>query len=157
MALTTFVAGNVLQAEQLNDSFAAMVQKAEVAGATVNTNQTTTSATYTDLTTVGPQVTVTTGTSVLIMITADLGDPSNTAGFIRAAFAVSGATTRAASDNEALIFAGSLVGGSDPINTGSRAVVINGLTAGSNIFTMKYKTSAGTASFQNRNIVVIPL
>jgi len=157
MALTTFVAGQVLTALQLNDSFDAMVQKAQVSGAVVNTNQTTTSSTYTDLATVGPEVTTTTGTSVLIMITADLGDPANTAGLIRASFAVSGATTRAASDNEALIFAGAVVGGTDPITTGSRAVVITGLTAGSNTFTMKYKTSAGTASFANRNIVVIPL
>jgi len=128
-----------------------------VGGAEVLTNQTTTSTSYTDLTTAGPAVTITTGTSVIVLITADLGDPSNTAGFIRASFAVSGATTRAASDNEALIASGAAISTADPFGTYSRAVVITGLTAGSNVFTMKYKVSAGTASFQNRNIVIVAL
>jgi len=123
----------------------------------VLTNQTTTSTSYADLTTAGPAVTITTGTSVIVLITADLGDPSNTAGFIRASFAVSGATTRAASDNEALIASGAAISTADPFGTYSRAVVITGLTAGSNVFTMKYKVSAGTASFQNRNIVIVAL
>jgi len=128
-----------------------------VGGAEVLTNQTTTSTSYTDLTTAGPAVTITTGTSVIVLITADLGDPSNTAGFIRASFAVSGATTRAASDNEALIASGAAISTADPFGTYSRAVVITGLTAGSNVFTMKYKVSTGTASFQNRNIVIVAL
>lgn len=128
-----------------------------VGGAEVLTNQTTTSTSYTDLTTAGPAVTITTGTSVIVFITADLGDPSNTAGLIRASFAVSGATTRAASDNEALIAAGGAISTADPFGTYSRAVVITGLTAGSNVFTMKYKVSTGTASFQNRNIVIVAL
>ncbi len=128
-----------------------------VGGAEVLTNQTTTSTSYADLTTAGPAVTITTGTSVIVLITADLGDPSNTAGFIRASFAVSGATTRAASDNEALIASGAAISTADPFGTYSRAVVITGLTAGSNVFTMKYKVSAGTASFQNRNIVIVAL
>jgi hypothetical protein len=128
-----------------------------VGGAEVLTNQTTTSASYTDLATAGPAVTITTGTSVIVLITADLGDPANTAGFIRASFAVSGATTRAASDNEALVASGAAISTSDPFGTYSRAVVITGLTAGSNVFTMKYKVSAGTASFQNRNIVIVAL
>ncbi|MBI3358540.1 MAG: hypothetical protein HY037_02980 [Nitrospirae bacterium] len=39
----------------------------------------------------------------------------------------------------------------------SATFYVTGLTAGSNTFTAKYKTSAGTATFVNRNIVVIPL
>jgi len=156
MALTTFVAATVLEAQQLNDSFAAMVQKNEIAGNTVLTSQSTTSTTYTDLATVGPTVTLTTGTSVIVCITSNMSDVGNTAGFFRASFDVSGATTRAASDDEALVVAGTNIAG-DPFSTLSRTVVITGLTAGSNVFTMKYKTASGTAGFSSRNIVVIPL
>ena len=40
---------------------------------------------------------------------------------------------------------------------GSATYVVSGLTAGSHTFTAKYRTSAGTETFTNRSIIVIPL
>ena len=40
---------------------------------------------------------------------------------------------------------------------GSATFYVTGLTAGSNTFTAKYRVDAGTGTFANRTIVVIPL
>ena len=39
----------------------------------------------------------------------------------------------------------------------SAGYIITGLTAGSNVFTAKYRVSANTGTFQNRNISVIDM
>jgi hypothetical protein len=117
-------------------------------GANVATSETTTSASYVDLATSGPAVSVTTGTKALVTISAYM-QPSTTA-TLRASVAVSGATTVAAADS-ACIRQGQSAGlGS----TNARTVLLTGLTAGSNTFTIKYKTDGGTATFDNRGISV---
>jgi hypothetical protein len=125
-----------------------------ISGASVQTVETTTSTSYTNLTTSGPQVTVTTGAQALVWINAR---PANaTAGVLSiASFEVSGATTRAASDNESVYI-------DDPdANSIIRAcscTLVTGLTAGSNTFKMVYKSGAGgTAGFAYRHIVVMGL
>lgn len=123
----------------------------------VATSQTTnTTASYQDLTTVGPQVTITTGTSALAIISCTSSLPGGDNNWESAmSVAVSGATTISASDNWKLS-----VG---PSNTAARAasrvIVFDGtLTAGSNTFTAKYKpTNSVTATFSNRTLVVLPL
>jgi hypothetical protein len=122
--------------------------------ATVATSQTTTSTSYTDLATAGPAVTVTTGTKALVIVSAFMQSPSSA--FAYTSFAVSGATTIAASDNYA--FRGRVDGDNNQgirINA-SRATVVT-LTAGSNTFTAKYKVDSGTGTFANRDIFVINL
>jgi hypothetical protein len=121
------------------------------ASATVGTFQTTTSTTFTDLATAGPAVTITTGTKALVIVSSFLY--SSIAGYNSfAGFAVSGATTIAATDDYALAD-GTTAGGGV-----SRATRLTTLTAGSNTFTMKYRqTISGTASFVNREIIVIDL
>ena len=118
--------------------------------ATVATSQTSTSQTYTDLATAGPAVTLTTGTKALVIISAGssvgIGDNSYVS------FAVSGATTIAASD------ANSLMDRTGVTLLRSRAVMLTTLTAGSNTFTMKYRASGGgTITADNRQIIVIDL
>jgi hypothetical protein len=73
-------------------------------------------------------------------------------------FAVSGATTLAASDAQSLV-AGILGGGGAPRPDmqGSATYLVTGLTAGSNTFTAKYRVDGSTGTFANRNIIVIPL
>jgi hypothetical protein len=118
----------------------------------VATAQTTTSTTYTDLGTVGPAVTVNVPASgkVLVSVTAGMFDSNNSAlNFM--SFAISGATTQAAADTRGL----SLLG--NTAQQASASFVVTGLNAGSTTFTAKYRTSAGTATFQNRSIWVIPL
>ena len=119
--------------------------------ATVATSQTTTSSSYTDLTTAGPAVTITTGTKALVIISVKLTSGGvGQAAFV--GFAVSGATTTAAADASAL--------GTDNAPAGSYQssyVTKATLTAGSNTFTVKYKSDGTTATFANRQITVIDL
>ena len=124
------------------------------ATATVATSETTTSASYTDLTTAGPAVTVTTGTRALVIITARLSNSTSPQSAF-ASFAVSGATTVAADDAYQLMV--QAASGGMPILRMSSSVIITGLTAGSNTFTMKYKVSANTGTYEKRNIVVIDM
>jgi hypothetical protein len=122
------------------------------ATATVATSQTTTSTSYTDLATAGPAVTLTTGTKALVVF--NLLDYSSSTGTVYASVAISGATTLAVSDDWGTRFDSSLANYGA---TQSRSVLFTGLTAGSNTFTMKYKVSSVTGTFQARSIVVIDM
>lgn len=120
-------------------------------GATVATSQGTASTSYTDLATAGPAVTVTTGTTALVTISATL---TNSNGLLISlmSVAVSGATTLAAADANSI----QVLGGSAP--SGSRTFKLSSLTAGDNTFTAKYRTNgASTATFFNRDITVVGL
>ena len=121
------------------------------ATATVATSQSTSSATYTDLATAGPAVTLTTGTKVLVFTNTEVSTASGR--YVFADFAISGATTRAATDDTCV------KAGDDTNAVQFRIGVANlmTVTAGSNTFTMKYRTNAGTSSFINRTIVVVAL
>ena len=124
--------------------------------ATVATRQGSNSNTYTDLATSGPAVTLTTGTKVLVIVSATM-DTNNTNSAIMAMdFAVSGATTRAATDATALI-APNTVRTSALAFRASSAQIIT-VTAGSNTFTAKYHSTNGEENFwANRTITVIDL
>lgn len=122
--------------------------------ASIPTSETTTSAAYADLATVGPRITVTTGTIAFVWFAAAHAH-SATDNETACSVAVSGASTVAASNawqhSVDGITAGNFVrGGSFHIFTG--------LTAGSNIFTMKYRLGvSGTATFRDRELGVLPL
>jgi hypothetical protein len=118
--------------------------------AQVDTEQTTTSTTYADLTTAGPAVTITTGTRAIVRISALMYQTTGGTGFV--SVAVSGATTVAANDTDALTYASTTFGSSM-----SRDILIDGLTPGSNTFTMKYRTTANTLNAGRRTISVTPL
>ena len=152
MALTTFVAGNVLTAAQLNDSFDAVYKVRNITAATVATSQTTASSSYTDLATAGPSVTVTTTTKALVILTAYLTGNVGAEEYFMSV-AVSGATTIAAADTQALRIDISTA------NEGTQMSVVYPvtLTAGSNTFTAKYRRGgpAGTLTASDRNITVI--
>lgn len=145
----TFVSGAVLTAAQMN-ILGGDISFLVASGNTVATSQTTTSATYGDLTTVGPAVTATTGANAIVILSANISNSASDASLM--GYAISGATTLAASDNTALGSA----------NTGfgiqsSYIAVQTGLTAGSNTFTAKYRTTGGTATFVNRVLTVFAL
>lgn len=125
------------------------------AGATVSTSQTTSSTSFVDLTTVGPSVTMTTGTKAIISIYAGIAiDTSNNQAEV--GYAVSGATTIAASSARCLQIDGEPAG--DELRM-SAVFFESGLTGGSNTFTMKYRVATGATvgTFVDRHIVVIPL
>ena len=118
----------------------------------VTTSETTSSTSFTDLATAGPAVTVTTGTSALVIVSANLSN--DTAGaFAFMGYAISSATTVAADNSIALGFESNASG--DQLYA-SWAHLKSGLMAGSNVFTAKYSVDAGTGTFRYRYITVIP-
>jgi hypothetical protein len=119
----------------------------------VLTFQSTTSTSYTDLATSGPACTVTTGTKALVIFGANFSN-NITSSLAIMDFAVSGATTRAATDDTCALMNPYLAAQQQ---AWSRAITITGLTAGSNTFTAKYRTNNGTTTIGNRFITVIDL
>ena len=118
----------------------------------VITDQSTTSTSFTDLSTV-QSVTLTTGTKALILLSAV--EYNNGAGNdCRIGFSVSGATTFSANNDYALS------NNPDSANQSyavGGAIYYDALTAGSNTFTMKFNVAGGTGNFYNRNITVIDM
>ena len=122
----------------------------------IDTSETTTSTTFTDLATVGPSVTLTTGTKALVTITSYIHNSTNsTENFI--GFAVSGATTIAADSTRCLFLSNTSTGNGRPELRYSYSYILTGLTAGSNTFTLKYRCSSGTLRAQNRIISVVDM
>jgi hypothetical protein len=119
------------------------------------TAQTTaTVATYGDLATVGPAVTVTTGVSALVFISSAVGNATAGGGGLMS-FAVSGATTIAASDDRGLRSISGIAGETWRFGITHHQISLN---AGSNTFTAKYTTpTGGTCTFQQRELGVLPL
>lgn len=129
----------------------AMVERA-TSGAVVATAQTRSSTSYGDLATVGPAVTVTTGTTALVWITSGLENSVSGAGSY-VSFGVTGATTVNANDQWAVYVSGQ--DAASNVRRGS-ARRITGLAAGSNTFTAKYRVSSGIGTFSDREIIVMP-
>jgi hypothetical protein len=125
----------------------------QLAARTISTNfvsnlETTTSTTYTDLTTPGPAVTVTTGAQALVALKCDASN-SGASGSVMSV-AVSGTTSQAATDANSI----------GPDNTNKvrlGALVLLAIVGGSNTFTAKYRVTGGTGTFVNRSLIVIPL
>lgn len=127
----------------------------ELVTARVKENQSTTSTSYTDLATVGPSVTTPTSSYAFVVhggwmrnSTADIS------GQAMMSWAISGAHTRAAADSTACE-----VGGASA-NKAWRIYgmdLLSDITPGVNTFTCKYKVAAGTGSFSDRFIGVMPL
>lgn len=122
----------------------------------IDVGGTTTSTTFDDLAggaAVGPAVTLTTGTQALVFIHSQATNSG--AGSARASVEVSGASTIAAADNRSIATFGSADNGLGASTwtwyTGGLA-----LTPGSNTFTMKYRVSSGTGTFDDRRIAVMP-
>jgi hypothetical protein len=169
----TFVSGNVLTAAQLNvlsgDLNETGPAKATTPGqyfVATGTNaitartvgrdsvlvaESTTSTAFTDLTTFGPQVTVTTGTYVLMCMQAQLAN-NTVNGICTVGLDISGATTLAAGT----IWLSFTSGTANQQITCGTAVAVIGLTAGSNTFTMKYVVGSGTGTFHRRWLTILP-
>ena len=123
--------------------------------ATVATSQTISSATYTDLATAGPAVTITTGTKALVIVSCGQTTATNISDAGYMSYAVSGATTIAASDTVATTARHFVA--SQLVMRASSVSRLSTLTAGSNTFTAKYRNTGNTAGFINREICVINL
>jgi len=96
-------------------------------------------------------VTVTTGTEALVLLKAQLANSAaGSTTFL--AYSISGATTRAASNNSAISYEASV--NADLAQFGGFDLAIS-LTAGSNTFTLEGRVSANTGTITRPEIVVI--
>lgn len=154
--------------DNMNQSLVALATAANQSFVTTGTNvlaartiasdvdtglSTTASATYALLAdALATAVTLTTGTQALVFIQAELSHSVTANVDVSASYAVTGATSSVAADSKRILLDGVAA------NSGNRMGAFfwdTGLTAGSNTFTMQYKTSAG-ASLQaaKREIIV---
>jgi hypothetical protein len=121
--------------------------------ATVATGQATSSTTYTDLSTSGPTVTITTGTKALVYLGCNMTNNTISSG-ASMGYTISGATTSAAFDQFALYM--NAVTSGQNFSFGSPPLYVTGLTPGANTFTSKYRAvSSGSATFTDRRISVV--
>lgn len=122
--------------------------------ATNNSSSSRSSTAYGDLNSgAGPSVSIQTGSKALVTISAITQSSFNN--FMYISFDVTGASSVAASDNNGTWFRELSAGGG--MGSGiSRTLMITGLTAGVNTFTMKYRGSAGNAvDYACRSITVV--
>jgi hypothetical protein len=119
--------------------------------ASVLTSETTTSTTYTDLATPGPEVIATTGTTALVIVHGVVQNSGT--GSARMSFTVNGVALSTGVGDPRSIAIVNITAGSFLV---SGASIETGLTPGSNTFTAKYRVSASTGTFLSRRIIVMP-
>lgn len=118
----------------------------------VSAAQSTSSGSYVNLSTTGPSVTTDTGSHAFVITSTRI--ENNTSDFqSHYSWAISGATTRAASDSTAVTTDG-ITGGNFCRLTA--VDLLSDLTAGSNTFTAKYRVGGGTGTYADRRITVWP-
>lgn len=148
----TSVTGEIHTAAMLNETRDNLTFLGGSKGAAINTAEGTTSGTFTDLATAGPAVTVLTGAKAFVHVSAQINAVGTGQGYM--AFAISGATTVAASFNKCLQY-GAASGGY-VVQLGA-TFYVDSLTPGNNVFTAKYATGVVGVTFGLRNIAVQPL
>lgn len=119
----------------------------------IGTTETTASTSFVDLATVGPSVTSTTGSRAIVLLRAAM-ENSTTNESSHMGFAVSGASTAAATLNRAITMDGTPAASRVRIGM---AIFVDFLVAGVNTFTAQYSVSGGTGTFLSRELSVIPL
>lgn len=130
--------------------------------AKVNDTESTASTAFTDLATVGPTVSILIGSSGSALVTLSAILSCNNAAFSAVmGYAISGATTLAASANINKLLATNPVAGAGVFDMAemSYQTVHTGLTPGINTFQCKYMAlfGGGSASFGIRTLSVLPL
>lgn len=115
----------------------------------IDTSQSTSNSSYTNLSTSGPSVTMVTGARALVYITCSISNDGSNSSF--AGVQVTGATSISADDSRALRNFG----------TGEEYATMvrlyDTLNDGTNTFTMKYRALSGNATFRYRHLIVMPL
>jgi hypothetical protein len=131
---------------------------------TILTLETCSSTDWNDLATVGPQVTLETGSSALILFGAGFSGQTSagaTAGYVSVEVAPqtddaqTSGNTIAPDDSYALIYQCNAT--TDEFCGTHHVTHFNSLTPGSNTFTLKYRSSSGNTNFNRRRISVMPL
>lgn len=151
--------GEEVTAAKLNEVSAALNDldhRTSAYSAGVAALESTASATFTDLTTPGPAVPVTIGSTGKAMVALHCRQYNSISGDVSLmAIAISGATILAASDPLSLTFVSPIANGDVRHGT---CIEFTTLFGGPTTFTLKYRaTPAGTAVFETRLIAVTPL
>jgi hypothetical protein len=140
----------------------------QIRSSSIQTNESTSSVTYVDLATPGPQLTTTIGSSkrALVIFSAGIsaqGNPVNAYVGGSASFAVSGKSSVATGtfSLSAMTYsqdASRTVGVSQTVTRSLLLTASDGLQSGESTFAMQYHTSTSgvTCFFNSRNITVIP-
>lgn len=121
--------------------------------ANVTTSQSTTSTSYTDLTTAGPSITVTTSNRAFLCVNSGVAN-SNAGSTSYFSHEISGATSAGASDDRCGRLMSAIANASARF---SYVHQVTGATSGSNTFTMKYRAASGTATFFDRSLIVLAM
>lgn len=119
-------------------------------GEFILTSQSTASVTYVDLATVGPRVTCTTGKKALIFFRCEA---SNTTSEAAALYSIEISGVLNEDSWQRVIVDGTAATQSNGMYGMYHAT---NLTPGENTFTMKYRAGSGTASFGNRELLIMP-
>jgi len=130
----------------------AIAERLPTSGFTSSAQNTTTTGSFHDLATVGPSVTVTTGTKALVLFQSHCQNTSSASAVQAISVAISGATTSTATFDRAAQIDGLATNEKSTIS-GFNLVTLN---AGSNTFKLQYYASAGVGQFERRHIIVIP-
>ena len=125
------------------------IAQRQVARGQVLTQETTGSTSYTDLTTTGPSVTVTTGTLAHVSIQCQMFN-SGASSSNWSSFAVSGATTVASNDQVAISCEAAAA--TQAFKFGGSTLMT--VTAGVNTFKQQYRVGSGTGTFDDREEIV---
>jgi hypothetical protein len=144
---TSSIMNTYIRDNQLDLDARTTVQQASVA-----TDQSRSNTTLGDLATIGPSITLVTGTLVTIVLSATMyNDTANKS--CNMSFAISGATTAAAALLRAIRY--KCINAAD-VESFSRVFTLS-VTPGSNTFTAKYSSdAASTAHFLDRQIIGWP-
>lgn len=155
-----YVTGEIVTAATMNTYIEANLddldRRTTTLSGVVSTSQSTASATYTDLTTAGPSVAATIGSSfkALVILRAALAN-ANVPVASYMGTAISGATTAAAADSTAIGFTSTIA--NSGIRTGM-VIIYAALGIGSTTFTAKYRTDGGgNMTAVDRGLGVTPL
>jgi hypothetical protein len=129
-----------------------------VSGETINSAESTSSTSYTNLITSGPTATVTVGASGKLLITLSCAI-SRVSGSLSSGFAsisMSGTNVLPANDQNSVEY-------NPPSNNAfgsvSRTILLEGLSPGSTSIAMKYRSSDAGSQFQfkNKSLTVVPI
>jgi hypothetical protein len=141
-------AGSIFVATSVNQ-----IAERPVQSSTIDTAETTTSTSFTNLATVGPQITAVTGDKALLMCSCQMS-VNAVPNFAMSSWEITGASAAGPSDNTSISHDSNTVN-EDHRSGDSRR--LTGLNAGTNVATMKYRVSGGTGTFQRRHMILIGL
>lgn len=158
----TFITGAVLTAPQLqviSDDIADLDRRTSPVGSVVVANETCTNASFVDMATVGPAVTVIIGSTLkceIFLYAAIQGSVAGNECFM--GFVASGANTLAATQGRAISFTPGTAGGASHVGAPFLLTSTELSAAGSTTFKAVYaRNTSGTANFSDRRIAVTPL